>query len=257
MTGLTLRAEVAGTVCSVRLDSARVLAYGLDFAGRQAGAFGLPRATVETVRAGSFTGEPAEGGSCRCEVLTLIPHAHGTHTEGIGHLADRPLPVHRDLVDVLVPATLVSPTFDDATAPLTAEVLRRALEPWPASWREAVVIRLAPPMDGPRDWSGLARRFITAEAAGWLREQGCRHVVTDLPSLEPEWDGGALAAHRAFWGLGAGERPTGGSAHTITEMAWLPAALPDGIGLLNLQIAPFDRDAAPARPVWLPVSPAA
>ena len=257
MSDLHLRAEVSGQPYVVRINEARVLAYGLDFETLQAGAFGLPRASVQTVRAGAFTGEPAEGGSCRCEILTLIPHAHGTHTEGIGHLSDRPQPVHEDLADILVPATLVTPVSVSAApeGTLTLEVLRGALAPWPPTWRTAVILRLAEPRDTPRDWSGTPRMHLAPEAASWLRLEGCRHLVTDLPSLEPEWDGGLLAAHRAFWNVAPGEYPAMGSSSTITEMARLPADLPDGIGLLNLQIAPFARDAAPARPVWLPVTP--
>ena len=257
MSDLNLRAEVSGQPFVVHLKAARKLAYGLDFETLQSGAFGLPRASAQVVRAGAFTGEPAEGGSCRCEILTLIPHAHGTHTEGIGHLSDRPLPVHEDLTDVLVPATLVTPAASPAApeGALTLEALRAALAPWPAAWRTAVVLRLAEPWDTPRDWSGTPRLHLAPEAAGWLRLEGCRHLVTDLPSLEPEWDGGKLAAHRAFWNVAPGALPDEGSSRTITEMARLPADLPDGIGLLNLQIAPFARDAAPARPVWLPITP--
>jgi hypothetical protein len=36
---------------------------------------------------------------------------------------------------------------------------------------------------------------------------------------------------------------------TITELAFVPDDVKDGLYLLNLQVAPFDNDAAPSRPL--------
>jgi hypothetical protein len=75
-----------------------------------------------------------------------------------------------------------------------------------------------------------------------LVDHGINHLLIDLPSIDPEVDGGALAAHRALWA-------EGGDHRTITELIRVPEALPDGLYLLNLQVAPFENDAAPSRPV--------
>jgi hypothetical protein len=46
-------------------------------------------------------------------------------------------------------------------------------------------------------------------------------------------------------------RPTA----TVTELAFIDDAIPDGPYLLNLQVAPFVADAAPSRPILLPLTP--
>jgi hypothetical protein len=40
----------------------------------------------------------------------------------------------------------------------------------------------------------------------------------------------------------------------VTELAYIPDRLLDGLYLLELQIAPFASDAAPSRPVIRPAS---
>ena len=70
-------------------------------------------------------------------------------------------------------------------------------------------------------------------------------------------DGGRLAAHRIFWGLPPGSTAAGMATRkhaTITEMAFIDSAIADGAYLLNLQVAPFMIDAAPSRPILLPLS---
>ena len=41
---------------------------------------------------------------------------------------------------------------------------------------------------------------------------------------------------------------------TITEMLFVPDEVPDGIALLNLQVPALSGDAAPSRPMLLPVA---
>ena len=43
-------------------------------------------------------------------------------------------------------------------------------------------------------------------------------------------------------------------SRTITELAFVADAAADGPYLLDLQVAPFDMDAAPSRPLLFPVS---
>jgi hypothetical protein len=43
---------------------------------------------------------------------------------------------------------------------------------------------------------------------------------------------------------------------TITELAFVGNSVPDGAYLLSLQVAPFEADAAPSRPILYPLVPA-
>jgi hypothetical protein len=96
----------------------------------------------------------------------------------------------------------------------------------------------------------------------WALARGCEHLVSDLPSADREDDRGLLIAHRTWWGLppagdAAADRAAAAAracSRTITELAFVDDAAADGPYLLDLQVAPFDMDAAPSRPLLYPVS---
>ena len=251
--------EVEGERFAVRADRPLHLAIPLDFRGTQPGAFGLPPARSEVCQVGEFVGDTRQRGSCNCETVTLTPHGNGTHTEGIGHLTEQRIAVHAALREALVPATLITVTpeavGDGATA-VTAGVLARAnLEPGP--FTRALIIRTRPNewSKKSRDWSGSKPPYFTPEAIRNLRGLGTTHLVCDLPSLDPERDSGALAAHRAFWEIQGSEVNAITRNRTVTELAFVDDTIADGRYLLNLQIAPFVLDAAPSRPVLFEVNP--
>jgi hypothetical protein len=78
-----------------------------------------------------------------------------------------------------------------------------------------------------------------------------QHLLIDLPSVDKEKDEGKLLAHKAFWNvtdvndLNLDARLEA----TITEMIYVPDNVADGSYLLNLQIASFENDASPSKPV--------
>ena len=83
------------------------------------------------------------------------------------------------------------------------------------------------------------------EAARFLVDKGVEHLLVDLPSVDKERDGGVLAAHRAFWNFDGKMRKRA----TITEFVYVSNKIEDGTYFLNLQVAPFENDASPSRPV--------
>ena len=84
-----------------------------------------------------------------------------------------------------------------------------------------------------------------AYEAQLLWEKGFNHVLLDTPSVDKEQDGGKLLAHHAFW-----QYPENTNTfRTITELVFINEEIKDGIYLLNLQVAAFENDAAPSRPV--------
>ena len=76
-------------------------------------------------------------------------------------------------------------------------------------------------------------------------DRGVQHLLIDLPSVDPEEDAGALAAHHVFWQYPNATR----TQATITELILVPDSVPDGRYLLDLNAAAFDADAAPSRPM--------
>ena len=69
--------------------------------------------------------------------------------------------------------------------------------------------------------------------------------MIDLPSVDRESDGGALAFHHGFWKVP--EDPQ--FDKTITELIYVDNEIEDGVYVLDFQMAPFVNDASPSRPV--------
>jgi kynurenine formamidase len=150
-------------------------------------------------------------------------------------------------------------TPGDRVISLTA--LQAAISHAALSDYQALVVRTL-----PNDSSKLTRNYdegslppyFSLDAMHYVVEQGVDTLVVDLPSIDRAQDGGRLAAHRVFWGMPAGSTSAATVKRkqaTITEMAFIDNAVPDGAYLLNLQVAPFMIDAAPSRPILLPLSP--
>lgn len=264
-----MHARIAVGGREVRVDLAQPvdLAVPLDFAGEQPRHFGAPRASARPLQIGGFSGAVARGASCNCEVISLIPHCNGTHTECVGHLTLEPVDAFRVAPAGLTAALLVTVTPESAGSALEGSdpppraadrlITRRLLERhWGRAPFEAraLIIRTLPnpPAKSLRAEGGASPPYLSAEAAQLLVERGILHLVVDLPSIDREHDDGRLTAHRIFFGLPPGVTALAGASRpdaTITEFAYVPAALADGAYLLELQVPALSGDAVPSRPL--------
>ncbi|MFB6258191.1 MAG: cyclase family protein, partial [Flavobacteriales bacterium] len=114
----------------------------------------------------------------------------------------------------------------------------------------ALIVHTHPyPGTRPRSYSGTNPPYFHPEALKMLRDEGIEHLLTDLPSVDKENDGGLLPAHRTFWNLP--EAPL--YDRFITELISVPEGTPEGRYLLDLQLAPISNDAAPSRPLIHPL----
>jgi hypothetical protein len=94
--------------------------------------------------------------------------------------------------------------------------------------------------------------YFTAAAMRRIVELGYTHLLVDLPSIDRLFDEGRLANHRIFWNVEDGSFEVNDRTRmnsTITEMIYVPDEVADGEYWLNLQIPPFESDAAPSRPL--------
>ena len=66
-----------------------------------------------------------------------------------------------------------------------------------------------------------------------------------MPSIDKERDDGKLLAHHAFWQYPNNTKQD----RTITELIYVHNNIMDGAYLLNIQIASFENDASPSKPV--------
>jgi kynurenine formamidase len=248
------------------------LARVLDFEGVQLSCFGAPAARSVPLEVGSFNGRVIRGASCNCSVLTLTPHANGTHTECVGHLTVERVDAHGLIPQRLLPTCLVTvepelaadslessvPQPQAADLLITGAQLERnwPAPPSPRLSARALVIRTQP--NRPHKFSaGTAPApFLSAQAATLLAERGIEHLVLDVPSADRASDGGVLTAHRIFFGLPPGssqlEQATRRGA-TITELAYAEDGIADGWYLLSLQAPAIAGDAVPSRPLLYPL----
>ena len=112
---------------------------------------------------------------------------------------------------------------------------------------EALIIRTLSnsPAKCSAQYSNTNPPYLEKEAMQFIVESGFNHLLIDLPSVDKEKDNGELASHHAFW-----EYPHNTQPHrTITELIYVPNSVFDGTYILNLQIASFENDASPSKPV--------
>lgn len=213
----------------------------------------IDKPEIEPVRFGEWIGKVSSGmSSTNFNSILFNPHGHGTHTECLGHITRNFYSINQSLKQFFFTAELVSIELEDQNGDfiVTKEALFKALD---EKSPEAIVIRTL-----PNDTTKLSRKyshtdppFMTEDAALYLRESGIQHLLIDLPSVDKEKDEGKLLAHKAFWNV-TDVNTLNSDARveaTITEMIYVPDAIPDGSYLLNLQIASFENDASPSKPV--------
>ncbi len=272
---MKITTQIAGIDYQADLSQGHCIAIGLQFNGAQPNHFGVPAATSEPVAGGGFVGDTKQGGSCNVDVLSLIPHCNGTHTESVGHIVDAKPSIHQSLQTIICPATLISvlptdaarchdsyqPDFEPKDKVVTKAQLISHLQDLADDFLQALVVRTLPnKADKKSAVYGDKHQppFFTRDAMEYLVERGVQHLVVDFPSLDKMYDQGLLTNHHVFWNVVEATHDLGThtqTAKTVTELAFIDNSIEDGQYLINLQIAPFELDAAPSRPVLIPLQP--
>jgi kynurenine formamidase len=195
---------------------------------------------------GKFVGKVSQGGSTNFNNIRFNPHAHGTHTECVGHITKDFHSVNQNLKKYffLAEVITIAPEKYQDDFVISRKQLQYALG---NKKREAVVIRTLPNLKEKmsRQYSNTNPPYLLEQAAEYLVEKGIEHLLIDLPSVDKEKDAGALLAHHAFWCTSRKIRRKA----TITEFIFVANGIKDGKYYLNLQVAPFENDASPSRPV--------
>ncbi|MBK9164849.1 MAG: cyclase family protein [Acidobacteria bacterium] len=261
----------------------------LKFNGPQPNAYGVERARSEPVRAGSLVGDTRQGGSVNFEQYTFIPHCNGTHTECVGHITNERKSIRDCLTEILIPAVLISVEPSEPPVPLLPEegwpkagvegaaggqfggdkvIAKDSLIERLASVEDdiphsalriphskALIIRTLPNTDAKLSaeyGEDNIPPYFTADAMRLIVEHGFTHLLVDMPSIDRIFDDGKLINHRIFWNVEEGSFETNPETRmnsTITELIYVPNEVSDGEYMLNLQIAPFDSDCSPSRPL--------
>ncbi len=187
-----------------------------------------------------------QGASVNFNTITFNPHSHGTHTETVGHITKEKYSINKHLKQFffLAEVVTVAPEKLGDDYVISKKQLQFALG---NKKREAIVIRTLPNTNGKRSrqYSNTNPTYLLEDAAEYLKYKNIKHLLIDLPSVDKEEDGGELLAHNAFWNTKGKLRLDA----TITEFIYVSNKIDDGCYMLNLQIAPFENDATPSKPI--------
>lgn len=209
-------------------------------------AFYIPPVKFEPFEANGFIGDVNRGGSCNVFTITINPHGNGTHTETVGHISAEKYPIYKCLTRFFFEALVI--TIDPEESGGDRIILRHQLEQiLKGTSPEALIIRTLPNSIEKINahYSGTNPVYMEESAASYLRELNVKHVLLDVPSIDREEDSGKLLAHHSFWNYPDAPRKD----CTISELIYVDDSIVDGRYLLNLQIASFDNDASPSKPV--------
>lgn len=210
--------------------------------------------SIEPVKGDGFVGSVELGGSVNFRNITFNPHGNGTHTESVGHIAPKIYSINETLSRFHFMALVISVepetwktnegTRAEGDRIITEDQIKKAIG---THKPEAIIIRTLSNEKEKltRQYSNTNPPYLCDKAASYITELGIEHLLIDLPSVDKEVDNGELLSHKAFW-----KYPDDTQLHkTISEFIYVKDEIEDGVYLLNLQIAPFENDASPSKPV--------
>ena len=200
-------------------------------------AFHAPGFEIAPVMSGSFIGSVKAGGYLNFFNVKLNPHGNGTHTECVGHITQG-FTINQCLKNFFFLAEVISVTpekLDNGDEVILREQVEKAMQ---EKNPDAVIIRTLPndATKLKKNYSGNNPPYPHHDLAALLVEKNVKHFLIDLPSADREEDGGELKFHKTFWQFPNNIRKDA----TITELIFVPDKIPDGMYLLNLQIASFE-----------------
>jgi len=213
----------------------------------------LDQPEINPVVMGDFVGSVSSGkSSTNFNNILFNPHGHGTHTESLGHITKDLYSINQTLKQFFFIAELISiePEKFEEDGIITKNQIKQSLN---GNVPEALVIRTLPNVleKKHKDYSNTNPAYLTEEAAIYIREIGVKHLLIDLPSVDKEVDEGKLVAHKAFWNVQNTQKVNDDARFdcTITELIFVENDVQDGSYVINVQIASFENDASPSKPV--------
>lgn len=237
--------HINGIEMSIDLSKPLDISIPLNFGENNPIAWNLNSPKKEPVVFGDWVGSVEAGAPTNFNNIYFNPHAHGTHTECVGHITKEFYSINDCLKKFFFTAELITviPEQRNDDFVITKAQIENLLQSQP----EAIIIRTSPNLDDKftQKYSQTNPPYLEEAAAIYLREIGVEHLLIDLPSVDREVDEGKLLSHNAFWNTSGNIR----FQATITELIFVSDAIEDGEYVLNLQIAPFHNDATPSKPV--------
>lgn len=246
--------NIEGKEINVDLNEPLDISMPLKSGSENASAWYVEDIIIEPVRTDEFTGSVSEGGSVNFRNISFNPHGNGTHTECLGHITPRVYSVNKAIKRFFSIAKLISihpekgcndaDFCSESDLILGFDSIKKATK---GQLEESIIIRTLANSENKRhkNWTETNWPQLDTKAAKWFAESNVKNLLIDLPSVDREMDGGKLLSHHAFWQVPDNKRMDA----TITELIYVPDEIKDGTYLLELQVAPFENDASPSRPI--------
>ena len=210
-------------------------------------AWHIPNLTISPVATENWVADVNKGAPVNFNNINFNPHAHGTHTECVGHISSSKESLNQNLKQFFFVAKLISVTPNQINndSVITKKSIQLSLVA--EENIDTLIIRTLPNNDNKKlkNYSHSNPTYILKSAMEYIVDIGVKHLLIDLPSVDKEDDGGALAGHKIFWKYPENTR----KKCTITELIYVSNSIKDGLYLLNLQFVPFENDASPSRPI--------
>lgn len=207
---------------------------------------------ISPVMTDRFVGDVNKGGAVNFRNIFINPHAHGTHTECLGHISKDWVSINQCLKEFHFMAKLISiqpqnwsnPDYDQEDRIINRSDLSNKLDQLDTGVK-ALVIRTLPNSKDKlaQNYSNTNPIYFSKEAIDYIVELGIDHLIVDLPSIDREEDEGQLIGHHTFWNYP--ENPQ--YQRTITELVYVPNEIEDGVYFLNIQITSLENDASPSK----------
>lgn len=245
------------TINNIQIDLSKPIDISIPLSNTDANpiAWYIEKPAIEPVVFGDWVGKVSEGSSTNFNNIFFNPHGHGTHTECLGHITREFYSINQCLKQFFFTAELISvaPENINGDSVITLQGISTALDVTNRENLEAIIIRTLPNLESKKhkNYSNTNPPYLAEEAAIFIREIGIQHLLIDLPSVDREEDEGKLLAHKAFWNVkDVNTLNADARLHcTITEMIYVDDTISDGNYILNLQIASFENDASPSKPI--------
>ena len=233
-----------------KIDLKKPIDISIPLISGQAGpnCFYAPVYETYPVEADNFIGDREQGGLVNFFNVKINPHGNGTHTECVGHISQGNLKLRDCMQRFHFFANLITVDahkLDNGDKLITKESILSATADY--GFSEAMILRTKPNNDDKlvKNYSGTNPTYFDPDAIKTLINMGVEHLLTDLPSVDKEEDGGKLESHKAFW-----DYPDQISLHrTITELIFVPNFVKDGPYVLNIMVGNYDLDVSPSKPV--------
>jgi kynurenine formamidase len=206
---------------------------------------------MSPVMENGFIGSVSEGGAVNFRNIHFNPHGHVTHTECLGHITNKVYSINLSLKSYFFKAQLISieprlinvERYKSMDLVIQLSDLKKFII---HNDTEAIIIRTLPNALSKEhlNYSDTNPPYLDIETISFFNDHGIKHLLIDLPSVDRESDDGELLFHHAFWGVPDNLN----FERTITELIYVDSCINDGNYILELQVAPFENDAAPSRP---------